>query len=315
MSEQVISTSGLTKDYGDGHGVFDLDLHVTAGEVFGYLGPNGSGKSTTIRMLLDLVRPTRGTATVLGHDPRHGNPARRERIAYVPGELNLWSGWTAREIIGYLAAVRGGVEDARIADVADRLDLDLDREVGNLSKGNKQKVGLVAAFAPRVELLILDEPTSGLDPLLQVEFLRLVREAAADGASVLLSAHVRSEVEHVADRVGIIRRGRLVDVLGVADLKAQASRTLEVTFAHDAPAGLANLAGVTELVTEGRVGRYDVAGGTGPDGRSVMDTFVKALAGHTVTGLRGEDADLEAIFLRYYADDGGTADQAGAAHP
>lgn len=303
MTEQVITTSGLTKDYGDGHGVFDLDLHVDAGEVFGYLGPNGSGKSTTIRMLLDLVRPTRGTATVLGHDPRHGDPTIRRRIAYVPGELNLWSGWTAREIVGYLAAMRGGVDTTRIADVADRLALDLDREVGNLSKGNKQKVGLVAAFAPRVELLVLDEPTSGLDPLLQVEFVRLVREAAADGTSVLLSSHVLSEVEHVADRVGIIRRGRLVDVLGVAELKAQASRTLEVTFAHDPPPGLVDLAGVSVLVTDGRVGRYEVAGGAGPDGRPFVDTFVKALAAHTVTGLRGEDADLEAIFLRYYADE------------
>ena len=304
----VIQTLGLTKDYGQGRGVFDLDLQVEEGEVFGYLGPNGAGKSTTIRMLLDMVRPTRGTAELFGEDPRLAGPELRRRVAYVPGELNLWAGWTAREIISYLLDLHGGGDPGRVASLAERLRLDLDRVVGALSKGNKQKVGLVAAFAPKVDLLILDEPTSGLDPLLQVEFIRMVRESAADGTSVLLSSHVLSEVEHVADRVGIIRRGRLVDVLGVEALKSQAARTLEVTFEGPVPAALGELPGVRLLVTDGAVGRFEVGGGGVP---GAVDAFVKALATHTVVGLRGEDADLEQVFLRYY-DDGAGAGSGGA---
>ncbi|MGI9017660.1 MAG: ABC transporter ATP-binding protein [Euzebya sp.] len=265
MTSAAIRTTGLTKDYGGGRGVFDLDLEVAAGEVFGYLGPNGAGKSTTIRMLLDLVRPTSGQAEVLGHNPRTAGPGLRARLSYIPGELALWKGWTAGTIITYLGQLHGGFEAERVDELAQRFQLDLDRVVADLSKGNKQKVGLVAAFAPRSELLILDEPTSGLDPLLQIEFQKVLREAVAQRTSVLLSSHVLSEVEHVADRVGIIRAGRLVDIVGVADLTAKASHTLEVTFAHDAP-----------TVWPG--------------------------ASHTVLGLRGHDADLEQVFLRYYAD-------------
>jgi ABC-2 type transport system ATP-binding protein len=294
-AEVVIRTEGLTKDYGDGRGVFDLDLEVRRGEVLGYLGPNGAGKSTTIRMLLDMVRPTSGRAEVLGVDPRHGDPAVRGRIAYVPGELSLWRGWTARHVIDYLGALRGGLDRTRVEALAERFALDLDRVVGELSKGNKQNVGLVSAFAARAELLILDEPTSGLDPLLQAEFVKLVRESIADGASVLLSSHVLGEVEHAADRVGIIRRGRMAAVLGMAELAAQASQTLEVTFEHDAPTAWPAPAGVEVLLVDGPVGRYRVDGS--------MDAFVKALAGHAVAGLRGHDADLEQVFLRYYADD------------
>ncbi len=296
--DTVVRTEGLTKDYGEGRGVFDLDLEVGAGEVLGYLGPNGSGKSTTIRMLLDMVRPTRGHAEVFGQNPRTAGPPLRSRIAYVPGELNLWSGWTAREILAYLATLRGGVEVGRTEAYADRLGLDLDRVVGNLSKGNKQKIGLVAAFAPRVELLILDEPTSGLDPLLQVEFIHMVRERVDDGTAVLLSSHVLSEVEHVAHRVGIIRRGRLVDIVGVEELKAEAARTLEVTFDGPVPERLGELDGVRLLLVHGTVGRFEVGG----DRPGAVDAFVKALAEHTVVALRGEDADLEQVFLRYYED-------------
>ncbi|HUG84809.1 MAG TPA: ABC transporter ATP-binding protein [Euzebya sp.] len=294
MSDVVIRTSGLTKDYGQGRGVFDLDLEVHRGEVLGYLGPNGAGKSTTIRMLLDMVRPTSGSAEVLGQDPRLARPSLRARLSYIPGELSLWRGWTGAEIIGYLGSLRGGFDGARVADLAGRFQLDLSRTVAQLSKGNKQKVGLVALFAPRSELLIMDEPTSGLDPLLQMQFQQLVREAVADGASVLLSSHVLSEVEGVAGRVAIIRSGRLVDVLGMAQLRAKASQTVEVTFAEAVPPQLGALEGIDLLVADGVVARYEVTGS--------MDTFIKALATHTVIGLRGHDADLEQVFLRYYAD-------------
>jgi ABC-2 type transport system ATP-binding protein len=293
----AIRAEGLTRDYGGGRGVFDLDLEVHRGEVFGYLGPNGAGKSTTIRMLLDLVRPTRGRVEVLGVDPRAGGPALRRRIAFVPGELSLWRGWTAGQVVGYLGDLRGGVDPRRVADLADCFALDLDRVVGQLSTGNKQKVGLVAAFAADAELLVLDEPTSGLDPLLQVEFQRLVREAAAGGATVLLSSHVLAEVEHVARRVGIIRGGRLAAVLAMQDLVAQASQVLEVAFAHGAPTSWPPEAAVEVLVVDGDVGRYAVRGS--------VDAFVKALAQHTVRGVRGHDADLEQVFLRYYEDAAG----------
>lgn len=296
--EVVVRTEGLTKDYGEGRGVFDLDLQLHAGEVLGYLGPNGSGKSTTIRMLLDMVRPTSGHAEVFGQNPRTAGPSLRSRLTYVPGELNLWAGWTAREILDYLAALRDDVDSARTESYAERLGLDLDRVVAGLSKGNKQKVGLVAAFAPRVDLLVLDEPTSGLDPLLQVEFIHMVRERVAEGAAVLLSSHVLSEVEHVAHRVGIIRRGRLVDVLGVDLLKAQAARTIEVTFEGPVPDRLGEMDGVRLLGAHGSVGRFEVGG----EVAGAVDAFVKELGRHTVVGLRGEDADLEQVFLRYYED-------------
>lgn len=296
MQQVAIRTEGLTKDYGAERGVFDLDLTVHPGEVVGFLGPNGAGKSTTIRMLLDMVRPTAGRAEVLGVDPRRADPAVRGRIGYVPGELSLWRGWTAGEVIAYLGDLHGGVEPARVAALADALDLDLRRVTAELSKGNKQKVGLVAALAPRSDLLILDEPTSGLDPLLQVTVQQHLREAAGEGTAVLLSSHMLDEVEGAAGRVAIIRRGRLVDVVGMAELRERASQTLEVTFDGPVPPGLAALPGVEVLSADGTVGRYRITG--------TVDPFVKALAATTVLALRGEDADLEQVFLGYYADGG-----------
>ncbi|MEE8600466.1 ABC transporter ATP-binding protein [Euzebya tangerina] len=304
MTAAVIRTEGLTKDYGDGRGVFDLELVVHAGEVVGYLGPNGAGKSTTIRMLLDMVRPTRGRAEVLGVPPAEGVSVRR-RIGYVPGELALWSGWTGRQILDFLGAMHRGFEPSRIAGLAERFQLDLDRAISDLSKGNKQKVGLVAAFARRHDLLILDEPTSGLDPLLQVEFQHVVAEAVAEGSAVLLSSHVLSEVEHVADRVGIIRRGHLVDVLDVAELRSRSAQEFDVTFAGEAPGRMDDIEGVEVVLRDGPRARYRVSGS--------MDAFVKALAAHPVEALRGSDADLEQVFLQYYAESGDTPQAEGAA--
>jgi ABC-2 type transport system ATP-binding protein len=292
----AVVTEGLTKDYGAGRGVFGLCMQVEFGEVVGFLGPNGAGKSTTIRMLLDMVRPTAGRAEVLGVDPRTADPAVRARIGYVPGELSLWRGWRAGEVIGYLADLHGGVDAGRVRALADALDLDLGRPTGQLSKGNKQKVGLVAALAPRSDLLVLDEPTSGLDPLLQVAVQRLLRDAADQGAAVLLSSHLLAEVEGAADRVAIIRQGHLVDVLGMAELRARASQTIEVVFDSAVPPAVAALPGVEALAVDGNVGRYRVTGS--------VDAFVKTLADHTVLGLRGHDADLEQVFLAYYAGDG-----------
>ena len=302
----VIQTLGLTKDYGQGRGVFDLNLQVEEGEVFGYLGPNGAGKSTTIRMLLDMVRPTRGTAELFGEDPRLAGPELRRRVAYVPGELNLWAGWTAREIISYLLDLHGGGDPGRVASLAERLRLDLDRVVGALSKGNKQKVGLVAAFAPKVDLLILDEPTSGLDPLLQVEFIRMVRESAADGTSVLLSSHVLSEVEDVAGRVAIIRAGRIVDVDDVRTLRRRAGQQVELHVAGSVDlAQFEAVAGVREVRS-----RTD-------DGRTVVvcelhgepDELLKLAARHHVVRWSAQDRELEDLFLDFYRMPASPADE------
>src|SRR6056297_1983532 len=212
----VLRTEGLVKEYGRGssrvRALDGLDLAIAPGEVFGFLGPNGAGKSTTIRVLLDQLRPTAGHAEVFGTAPRVGGPAQRARIGYLPGELAMAGRATSRELLTHLAQLRGGAGADRIAELADRLDLDLGRPIRSLSKGNKQKVGVIQAFMHHPELLILDEPTSGLDPLLQHEFQSMVREATADGATVFMSSHVLSEVEVVAERVAIVRAGRIVDL-------------------------------------------------------------------------------------------------------
>ncbi|SFQ17564.1 ABC-2 type transport system ATP-binding protein [Amycolatopsis arida] len=204
---KVIELDRLSKKYGRRRGLVGLTLDIERGEVFGFLGPNGAGKSTTLRLLLDLIRPTGGRAMVLGRDPRTAGPAPRRRVGYLPGDFVVDGRQRVDECLTFLANLRGGVARARIVELAERLDLELDARIGSLSKGNRQKVGLVQAFAHQPELLILDEPTSGLDPLVQQEFLAMVREARAAGQTVFMSSHIMSEVERVADRVGIIREG------------------------------------------------------------------------------------------------------------
>jgi len=190
----VIETHGLTKYYDGNRGVVDLDLTVEAGAVFGFLGPNGAGKSTTIRLLLDLIRPTRGSAEVLGQHPRQGGAELRRRVGYLPGDFTVDGGQSSRELLTHLGHLRGGVPRDRVDQLAERLDLDLGTRIRSLSKGNRQKVGVIQAFMHQPELLILDEPTSGLDPLLQQTFLEMAREAKAAGQTVFMSSHVLSEV-------------------------------------------------------------------------------------------------------------------------
>src|SRR5690606_12388805 len=228
----TIRTTGLVKDYGRVRALGGVDLEVRRGEVFGFLGPNGAGKSTLIRVLLGLLAPTEGAARVLGRDPAAGGAELRARIGYLPGELHMRGTTTAGSLLRYLADLRGANGHARIGALAERLDLDLGRPIRGLSKGNKQKVGLVQAFMHRPELLVLDEPTSGLDPLLQREFLALVSEARDDGATVFMSSHVLSEVERAADRVGVIRAGRLLDVSDVRTLRHRAGQRVELRFAQ-----------------------------------------------------------------------------------
>ena len=298
--EAVIRLEGLTKFYGKNRGVEGLDLEVYAGEAFGYLGPNGAGKTTTIRLLLDLIRPTSGRAVVLGSEPRRGGAALRRRVGYLAGDPALYRKMTGRQLLTYLGHLRGlnGLGPAEL--LAERLELDLSRPIGDLSRGNRQKVAVVQAFMHSPQLLVLDEPTSGLDPLMQREFYRLVAEAKAEGRTVFLSSHVLSEVERIADRVGIVREGRLVVVEGLDALKAKALRRLEIHFAGPVPRDeFAALPGVQEVVVEDGVLSCTAVGS--------IDRLVKAAARHEVTNLVSHEADLEELFLRYYEGAGDAA--------
>jgi ABC-2 type transport system ATP-binding protein len=294
VSAPAIQTTALTKFYGASRGIEDLDLRVQRGEVFGYLGPNGAGKTTTIRLLLDLIRPTRGQATIAGLDTRRESLAVRRLIGYLPGELKLPSRRTALGFLSYLGALRGGVERRTILELAERLQLELGRRIGDLSKGNKQKVGVVAAFMHDPELLILDEPTSGLDPLRQHDVLELVRERAAAGRTVFFSSHELDQVEHVADRVGIVRRGRLVAVESIATLRQRAVRRVEVRLATavDGLERLRDIPGVRGVSCGDGVVHLDVVG--------AMDALVKELARLPVQTLTSDAPELDEIFRSFY---------------
>ena len=294
----VIEAQGLTKSYGKRRGVIDLTLTVPAGEVFGFLGPNGAGKTTTIRTLLGFLRATSGRAALFGTDVAGHTAALHRRIGYLPGELALYEKMTGRDLLTYFGHLRGSSDLTYATTIAERLDADLSRPIRTLSKGNKQKIGLVQAFMLRPDLLILDEPTSGLDPLVQQEFYRLVADAKAAGQTVFLSSHILSEVDHVADRVGIIREGRLVVVEEIKSLKSKTVRRLDIQLAEAVPeAAFAGLPGVRDLHTNGDTVRCTVEG--------PMDGLIKALAQHPVITLTSHEPDLEEIFLTYYT--GGTS--------
>jgi ABC-2 type transport system ATP-binding protein len=289
----AIHTEGLTKFYRKERGIVDLDLDVLEGEVFGYLGPNGAGKTTTIRLLLDLLRPTRGTSRVLGRHPYFDGVGVRSEIGYLPGELALYQNLSGLQTLTYLANLRKmeGLGDAN--QLAERLELDLSRQIGDLSSGNKQKVGLVQAFMHRPRVLILDEPTGGLDPLMQQEFYRLVHEAKVEGRTVFLSSHVLSEVERIADRVGIIRQGELVVVEQLETLKERAPRRLDLHFAGPIPASaFETLPNVEDVSVDNTVVSCRVVGS--------VDELIKAAARYEVTNVISHEADLEELFLQYY---------------
>ena len=292
----AIEIRGLSKDYGAGRGIFDLDLEVEHGEVFGFLGPNGAGKSTTMRLLLDLIRPTSGSARILGLDTRSEARAVRRRIGFLPGELALYPRLTGAEMLDYLAALRGGVSVRGRNALAERFDAELHRPIRELSTGNRQKLGLIQAFMHDPELLILDEPITGLDPLVQHSFHGLLAEVAARGATVFLSSHSLSEVESAARRVAILREGRLVVVDSVENLRRVAVQRIEIEFgAPVAVQEFRNLPGVREAAADGR--RLMVAF------EGSVDPVVKAASAHEVRTLRTLDDDLEEIFLRYYGGD------------
>ncbi len=291
--DTVIATRALTKRFGPVLAVDALDLEVSRGEIFGFLGPNGAGKTTTIRCLFDFIRPTSGSTEVLGGNG--ADPAIRARIGYLPGDLDLPPGYTTDEVVALFGQLRGGVDRSEVDALLARFDLDPTRPIGELSSGNRRKVGIVQAFMHRPELLVLDEPSSGLDPLLQREFQDLIRERCDAGATVFLSSHVLPEVERVADRVAILRRGRLLTVSTMDQLRQQARQRIQLHVAGDCDAEqFAGLPGVVEASASDGVLDLVVEGS--------VDPVIKAAATLRVDRIVSHNDDLEDIFLDLYRE-------------
>jgi ABC-2 type transport system ATP-binding protein len=294
----AIQSRGLTKSYGPTRALRGLDLEVRMGEIFGYLGPNGAGKTTTIRCLLDLIRPDGGELSVLGIDPRKDPVAIRTRTGYLPGELHFDQNMTVENALRFLNSLRRGKADWKfVLHLCEHIDLNLRLAIRNLSKGNKQKVGVVQALMHRPELLLLDEPTFGLDPLVQREVLGLVKEARDQGATVFFSSHILSEVQEIADRVGIIRKGQVVEVADTGALIGRSLHRARIRFARAVDAGvLVGLPGIKILARDGdRTLTLQIEG--------EMDRLIKALAAFPVQEFETERPNLEEIFLSYYEAD------------
>jgi ABC-2 type transport system ATP-binding protein len=290
----AIETSALTKVFGQTRAVDNLELCVESGEIFGFLGPNGAGKTTTIRALLDLARPTSGIARVLGLDSHRDSVAIHRRVGYLPGDLALFGRMTARDHVERFARARALRGTGRSADVAERFELDLDRKVSELSKGNRQKVGIVLALMHEPDLLILDEPTSGLDPLMKDEFERLLRETTATGRTVFLSSHELDEVQRVADRVAIIKDGQLVSTDTVEALRRSAPSTLELSFREPVDPARFGIDGVRVVASTGTRITLEITGALGPVLRIAADL--------DPVNLESRHADLDEVFLDFYRD-------------
>ncbi|AIZ44774.1 ABC transporter ATP-binding protein [Deinococcus radiopugnans] len=288
----AIETTELSKLYAPGVGLAPLNLSVAAGEIFGFIGPNGAGKTTAIRTLMGFLRPTGGRGRVLGHDVWSERVAVHRRVGYLPGEVQLGRNHSARELMGRSCRLRGGASAEYGLDVARRLELRLDARLGTLSKGNRQKVGLTLALMHRPELLVLDEPTDGLDPLVQDTVLGLLREAQGEGRTVFLSSHVLSEIERVAGRVGIIRRGELIRVEGIEALKASLPQQVTLQFARPPSIDLTALNGMSGGVADGLSFRGQWRGGPDP--------LIRALAGESLTALSLTPSTLEDAFMDEY---------------
>ncbi|MFE3149376.1 MULTISPECIES: ATP-binding cassette domain-containing protein [unclassified Streptomyces] len=292
---KAITVAGLHKSFGRTHALDGLDLTVETGEVHGFLGPNGSGKSTTIRVLLGLLRADSGAAQLLGRDPWHDAVELHRKVAYVPGDVTLWRNLSGGEVIDLYGSLRGGLDRTRRADLVDRFELDPTKKGRTYSKGNRQKVALVAAFASDVDLLILDEPTSGLDPLMEEVFQDCVAEERARGRTVLLSSHILSEVETLCDRVSIIRQGRTVETGSLADMRHLTRTNISAELAA-APNGLARLPGVHDLDVRGLRVTLQVD-------TDKLDAVLKSLTASGVRTLTSSPPTLEELFLRHYASD------------
>jgi ABC-2 type transport system ATP-binding protein len=299
----VIEISALVKSYGTTRALDGLDLTVTTGEVHGFLGPNGAGKTTTLRVLLGLLRADAGSVRLLGGDPWHRATELHRRLAYVPGDVSLWPNLSGGEVIDLLGRLRGGLDARRRADLLERFDLDPTKKCRTYSKGNRQKVALVAALASDVELLLLDEPTSGLDPLMEEQFREYVRTERVDGRSVLLSSHILAEAEALCDRVSIIRAGRTVETGTLAELR-HLTRTSVTAELATPPDGLSSVSGVHDLQVDGLRVHCQVE-------TSALDEVLRHLTESGVRSLVSQPPTLEELFLRHYADGSGGAAEDG----
>jgi ABC-2 type transport system ATP-binding protein len=291
----AISVSGLVKTFGQTRALDGLDLEVATGEVHGFLGPNGSGKSTTIRVLLGLLRADSGDATLLGGDPWNDAVSLHRRLAYVPGDVNLWPNLTGGEVIDLLGRLRGGLDQARRDQLLKRFELDPTKKGRTYSKGNRQKVALVAALASDAELLVLDEPTSGLDPLMEVVFQDTIKEITDDGHTVLLSSHILAEVEALCDRVSIIRAGRTVERGTLAELRHLTRTSIAVETERPID-GITDLPGVHDPKVDGTRARFDVD-------TAQLDVAMKHLTALGIRSLTSQPPTLEELFLRHYGDE------------
>jgi len=290
--ENAIAISGLHKSFGRTKALDGLDLQVPTGEVHGFLGPNGAGKSTTVRVLLGLLHADSGDVRLLGGDPWQDAASLHRRLAYVPGDVNLWPNLSGGEVIDLLGRLRGGLDEKRRADLVERFDLDPKKKGRTYSKGNRQKVAIVAALASRVDLLILDEPTSGLDPLMEATFQYAIQEEREQGRTVLLSSHILAEVEALCDKVSIIRNGRTVESGTLAELRHLTRTSITAELAGP-PNGLAKLENIHDLKVDGNRVRFDV------ETRS-LDEALRRLTEGGVRSLVSQPPTLEELFLRHY---------------
>lgn len=299
----VIQTDNLTKVYKTGKeavvALKDLNLSVQPGEIFGFLGPNGAGKTTMIRLLLDLIRPTRGRANIFGQDANLNSVVLHKRIGFLPGELSLWKHLTGKQVVNYVASVRG--DDGRMVqhanELAEQLDLDFSKKVRAYSSGNRRKLGLVVSMMHKPDLLILDEPTGGLDPLLQQTFNQMMRDARAAGRTVFLSSHVLGEVQAICDRVGILRNGELKAVERVDDLTHTNFQWVTLHFREAvAPEVVAQVPGVTEVTAENHSLKVRLSGD--------FDPLLRAVEGHYIASIQTKEPTLEEIFLAFYGNSG-----------
>ena len=296
----AIDTSGLSKDYGRGRGLFDLNLQVEEGEVLGYLGPNGAGKTTTIRLLMGLIHPSAGSARIFGLDCQRQAVEVKRHLGYIPGELPQFGGLRGSEIVAYMAGLRGGVDDKVVAEICRRFSLDLAQRFREYSRGNKQKLAILLGFMHRPRLLILDEPTGGLDPLNQQEFYDMCRESKSRGTTIFLSSHILSEVERISDRVGIIRAGHLVRTARLEELHEIRFHQVEVEFAGAVPLeAIRRAQGVDRVEADDHRVRFLVRGSFEP--------VMRALAGSQVVNVVSHEPSLEDVFLTFYRDAGEAA--------
>jgi ABC-2 type transport system ATP-binding protein len=294
VADYAIETNGLTVYYGRQRGILDVSLRVEPGEVFGFLGPNGAGKTTTQRVLMDIIRPTAGEARIFGKDCQKKSVAARERVGYLPGDLRLYEGMRASRFFEmYMSLQKRHAHPKHWRGLAERLELDTSRRIGKLSRGNRQKVGVVTAFMNQPDLLILDEPTTGLDPLVQQTVMEFVREASRAGATVFFSSHILPEVQAVCDRVGIIRQGQLVATERVGTLTAQHFKRVRFSFASAPPADAFGREGVTVLAQDGPSLTLEI--------HQDLDEVMQTAAALGITDIETLPVSLEEVFMAYYS--------------